>query len=49
MCDRAKALEKLQWMYERIRLERARPVAEEHLRAAIAEMDRQLAAAGGGR
>jgi hypothetical protein len=49
MCDRAKALEKLQWMYERIRLERARPVAEGHLRAAIAEMDRQLAAAGSAR
>jgi hypothetical protein len=45
MCDRAKALEKLQWMYERIRLERARPVAEGHLRRAIAAMDRQLGAA----
>jgi hypothetical protein len=45
MCSEAKAREKLQWMYERIRLERARPIAETQLQRALAEFDRRLAEA----
>lgn len=40
MCDERKARQKLEWMYDRIRLERARPIAEAQLRRALGEMDR---------
>jgi hypothetical protein len=38
MCSAAKAEEKLRWMYERIRLERARPLAEPYLRRSLAHL-----------
>jgi hypothetical protein len=46
MCDEAKAREKLAWMRDRVRLERARPIAAEQHDRAVAEMERRLAEAG---
>lgn len=38
MCSVEKAEEKLRWMYERIRLERARPLAEPYLERSLAHL-----------
>jgi hypothetical protein len=38
MCSAEKAEEKLRWMYERIRLERARPLAEPYLERSLAQL-----------
>ena len=38
MCSAEKAEEKLRWMYERIRLERARPLAEPYLERSLAHL-----------
>jgi hypothetical protein len=37
-CSEAKSEEKLRWMYERIRLERARPLAEPYLERSLAHL-----------
>jgi hypothetical protein len=43
MCTRAKALEKLEWMCERVRLERAKPIAEAYYRHSLEVFERELA------
>jgi hypothetical protein len=42
-CSAAKSEEKLRWMYERIRLERARPLALPYLERALAQLDAAVA------
>lgn len=44
-CSLEKGLRKLHWMRDRVRLERARPIAAAQCVAAIAEVDRRLAEA----
>jgi hypothetical protein len=42
-CTEQKSAEKLQWMYDRIRLERARPWAEQYLRRSLDHLHRVAA------
>jgi hypothetical protein len=43
MCSAEKAEEKLRWMYERIRLEQARPLAEPYLQRSLAHLRQAVA------
>lgn len=45
-CDLPKGQTKLDWMGDRVRLERARPTAAAYCAAALADVDRRLAEAG---